>query len=58
LSRFSPCPSSGEYPDGDPHGEFNPNSYFCAAGHASWRLQRRSEHLSAGWHQPQRDLAR
>jgi hypothetical protein len=29
LSRFSPSPSSGEYPDGDPHGGFNPNSYFA-----------------------------
>jgi hypothetical protein len=28
LSRFSPSPSSGEYPDGDPHGGFNPNSFF------------------------------
>jgi hypothetical protein len=30
LSRFSPSPSSGEYPDGDPHDEFNPNSYFTS----------------------------
>jgi hypothetical protein len=29
LSRFSPSPSSGEYSDGDPHGGFNPNSYFA-----------------------------
>jgi hypothetical protein len=28
LSRFSLSPSSGEYPDGDPHGWFNPNSFF------------------------------
>jgi hypothetical protein len=32
LSRFSPSPSSGEYPDGDPHGGFNPNSYFASPG--------------------------
>jgi hypothetical protein len=29
LSRFSPSPSSGEYPDGDPHGGFNPKSFFA-----------------------------
>jgi hypothetical protein len=28
LSRFSLSPSSSEYPDGDPHCGFNPNSYF------------------------------
>jgi hypothetical protein len=28
---FSLSPSSGEYPDGDPHGGFNPNSFFRAA---------------------------
>jgi hypothetical protein len=29
LSRFSLSPSSGEYPDSDPHGGFNPNSFFA-----------------------------
>jgi hypothetical protein len=29
LSRFSPSCSSGEYPDGDLHGGFNPNSFFA-----------------------------
>jgi hypothetical protein len=29
LSRFSLSSSSGEYPDGDPHGGFNPNSFFA-----------------------------
>jgi hypothetical protein len=28
LSRFSPSPSSGEYPDNDPHSGFNPNAFF------------------------------
>jgi hypothetical protein len=31
LYRFSPSPSSGEYLDGDPHGGFNPNSFFAPA---------------------------
>jgi hypothetical protein len=29
LFRFSPSPSLGEYPDGDPHDGFNPNSFFA-----------------------------
>jgi hypothetical protein len=29
MSRFSPSPSSGEYPDDDPHGGFNPNCFFA-----------------------------
>jgi hypothetical protein len=33
LSRFSPSPSSGEYSDSDPHGGFNPNSYFALDTH-------------------------
>jgi hypothetical protein len=38
LSRFSPSPSSGEYPDGDLHGGFQ--LLFCTARPASWQLQR------------------
>jgi hypothetical protein len=30
ISRFLLSPSSGEYPDGDPHGGFNPNSFFAS----------------------------
>jgi hypothetical protein len=29
LSRFSLSPSSGEYPEDDPHGGFHPNSFFA-----------------------------
>jgi hypothetical protein len=29
LSKFLLYPSSGEYPDSDPHSGFNPNSFFA-----------------------------